>query len=105
MERSAFELLQIAVVLVLCAVALCWAARRFNFPYPIALVIGGAILGFVPLVPRLPFDPEFILVLVLPPILYQAALLTSWRDFTPLTPLATATALPISARDLTKPLS
>lgn len=75
------ELLQIAVFLSLCAIALCWAARRFNFPYPIALVVGGGVLGFVPLVPQLPFDPELILVLVLPPILYQAALLTSWRDF------------------------
>ncbi len=75
------DLLQIAVFLSLCAIALCWAARRFNFPYPIALVVGGGVLGFVPLVPQLPFDPEIILVLVLPPILYQAALLTSWRDF------------------------
>src|SRR4029077_19466841 len=52
-----------------------------NFPYPIALVVGGGVLGFVPLVPQLSLDPEIILVLVLPPILYQAALLTSWRDF------------------------
>jgi Na+/H+ antiporter len=75
------ELLQVAVFLWLCAIALCWTARRYNFPYPIALVIGGGVLGFIPLVPQLPFDPELILVLVLPPILYQAALLTSWRDF------------------------
>ncbi len=75
------ELLHITVLVSLCAVALCWAARHFNFPYPIALVIGGGVLGFIPLVPQLPFDPELILVLVLPPILYQAAVLTSWRDF------------------------
>jgi len=75
------ELMQIAVLLSLCAAALCWAARRFDFPYPIALVIGGGVLGFIPLVAQLPFDPELILVLVLPPILYQAAALTSWRDF------------------------
>jgi Na+/H+ antiporter len=75
------ELLQIIVFLSLCAIALCWVAHRFNFPYPIALVIGGSVLGFVPLVPQLPLDPELVLVLVLPPILYQAALLTSWRDF------------------------
>jgi CPA1 family monovalent cation:H+ antiporter len=31
--------------------------------------------------PELPLDPQLILALVLPPILYQAALLTSWRDF------------------------
>jgi len=74
-------LLHITLFLSLCAIALCWAARRFNFPYPIALVIGGGLLGFMPLAPHLPFDPELILILVLPPILYQAAMLTSWRDF------------------------
>src|SRR6187549_2200703 len=75
------ELLQLVLFLLLCAVALGWVARRFNFPYPIALVIGGGALSFVPRLPQFPFDPQFILVLVLPPILYQAALLTSWRDF------------------------
>ena len=74
-------LLQVILFLLLCAVALGWVARHFNFPYPIALVIGGGALSFVPNLPQFPFDPQFILVLVLPPILYQAALLTSWRDF------------------------
>ncbi len=75
------ELLQISVLLSLCALALCWVARHYHFPYPIALVVGGGMLGFVPLASSLPFDPELILFLVLPPILYQAAVLTSWRDF------------------------
>jgi Na+/H+ antiporter len=75
------DLLEIVLFLLLCAVALGWLARRLDFPYPIALVIGGAALGFLPELPQLPFDPQLILVLVLPPILYQAALLTSWRDF------------------------
>src|SRR6266702_1504364 len=74
-------LLQVILFLLLCAVALGWVARHFQFPYPIALVIGGGALGFVPRLPQLQFDPQFLLVLVLPPILYQAALLTSWRDF------------------------
>jgi Na+/H+ antiporter len=75
------ELLQISVLLALCAIALCWAARHYNFPYPLALVIGGGLLGFIPLASELPFAPELFLFLVLPPILYQAAMLTSWRDF------------------------
>src|SRR2546427_7717990 len=72
-------LLQVILFLLLCAVALGWVARHFQFPYPIALVIGGGPLGFVPRRPQLQFDPQFLLVLVLPPSLYQAALLTSWR--------------------------
>ena len=74
-------LLEVILLLMLCAVALGWLARHFHFPYPIALVLGGGALGFVPGLPEFPFDPQLILVLVLPPILYQAALLTSWRDF------------------------
>jgi len=74
-------LLQVVLFLLLCAVALGWVARRLEFPYPIALVVGGGLLGFVPRLPQLPLDPQFLLALVLPPILYQAALLTSWRDF------------------------
>src|SRR5437867_4601605 len=75
------NLLEIIIFLLLCAVALGWVSRRTGVPYPIALVIGGGALGFVPRLPQLQFDPQFLLVLVLPPILYQAALLTSWRDF------------------------
>jgi monovalent cation/hydrogen antiporter len=75
------ELLVTILFLLLCSVVLGWIARHLGFPYPIALVIGGAALGFVPRLPQFPFDPESILILFLPPILYQAALLTSWRDF------------------------
>ncbi len=73
--------LQVVLFLMLFAVALGWVARHFKFPYPIALVIGGGLLGFVPRLPQPQFDPQFTLVLVLPPILYQAALLTSWHEF------------------------
>jgi len=74
-------LLQVSLFLLLCALALGWLSRRINLAYPIALVVGGSLLGFVPGLPQFQFDPQFLLVLVLPPILYQAALLTSWRDF------------------------
>ncbi len=75
------QFLSVLIFLLLCSVGLGWFARRIGLPYPIALVIGGAAVGFVPGLPQLEFDPQFLLVLVLPPILYQAALLTSWRDF------------------------
>lgn len=74
-------LLELLLVLLLSSVALGWIARHFRFPYPIALVAGGAVLGLIPNLPQYSFDPQLILVAVLPPILYQAALLTSWTDF------------------------
>src|SRR3954471_4023127 len=74
-------LLELVLLLMICAAALSWLARHFKFPYPIALVAGGALLGLIPKLPQFPFDPQLILVIVLPPVLYQAALLTSWTDF------------------------
>jgi CPA1 family monovalent cation:H+ antiporter len=74
-------LIQVLVFLLLCSVVLGWLSRRAGMPYPIALVVGGAVLSFIPGLPQVDIDPQFLLVLVLPPILYQAALLTSWRDF------------------------
>src|SRR5262245_60248634 len=78
---AAVVLVELLVGLFAAAIAFAWLARHLGLPYPIALVLGGAAIGFVPGLPRLPFDPNLILVLVLPPILYQAALFTSWRDF------------------------
>lgn len=75
------QLVELLVVLLLACVFLAWLARRAGVPYPIALVLGGAVLGFVPALPRVQLDPNLVLVIVLPPILYQAALFTSWRDF------------------------
>ncbi|MBM3568341.1 MAG: Na+/H+ antiporter [Alphaproteobacteria bacterium] len=74
---------QVEVILVLmtCAVALAWAAERLKLPYPVPLTLGGLALGFVPGLPELEFDPAWLLPIVLPPILYQAAIFTSWRDF------------------------
>src|SRR5688572_26356353 len=74
-------LLELLLLLLLSSVALGWIARHFKFPYPIALVAGGAVLGLVPNLPQYAFDPQLLLVAVLPPILYQAALLTSWTEF------------------------
>ncbi len=50
-------ILELTVFLLFCAAALGWVAHRFQFPYPIALVAGGAMLGLVPHLPQFPFDP------------------------------------------------
>src|SRR5690242_14615858 len=74
-------LVELLVSLLLCSVALAWVARRVRLPYPIALVLGGAVLGLVPELPWVTLDPDVVLAVFLPPVLYQAALFTSWRDF------------------------
>src|SRR5947209_19119158 len=56
-------------------------ARQLNLPYPILLVVGGLALGFLPGVPRVELAPNLVFLLFLPPILYEEAYFTSWRDF------------------------
>lgn len=56
-------------------------ARKLRTPYPIVLVIAGLVLSFIPGIPRVRLHPDIIFVVVLPPLLYSAAWLTSWRDF------------------------
>ncbi len=45
------------------------------------MVVGGVLLGCIPGIPHVSLDPDFIFVVVLPPLLYAAAWTTSWRDF------------------------
>ena len=56
-------------------------ARRLVIPYPILLVIGGLLLGFVPGLPPVRLDPNLVFFVFLPPILWSAAYFTSFRDF------------------------
>ncbi len=67
--------------LLVAIVALATLATRLGIPYAILLVVGGLVLGFVPGLPRIMLDPELILVLFLPPLIYSSAWLTSWREF------------------------
>src|SRR6266516_3964547 len=68
-------------VLLVAIVVLVTLATRLRLPYPILLVLGGLLLGFVPGLPRIELNPELILVLFLPPLIYSSAWLTSWSEF------------------------
>lgn len=68
--RQAVEILTVFVALV----PLLILAKRAHVAYPIVLVLGGVVIGFIPGMPTVQFDPDFILVVFLPPLLYWAAL-------------------------------
>lgn len=55
-------------------------AGLLRVPYPVMLVVGGLGLGFVPGVPTFELDPDLVLLLFLPPLLYSAAFFSSLRD-------------------------
>src|SRR5919201_3968445 len=55
-------------------------ARRMSIPYPIVLVIGGALFGLIPGVPEVKLNPDVVLVVFLPPLLYGAAFFANFGD-------------------------
>jgi Na+/H+ antiporter len=55
--------------------------KRLHAPVPVLLALAGAALAFVPSLPRIELDPDLILILFLPPLLYSDAFDTSWTDF------------------------
>src|SRR6059036_1473530 len=70
------------ILICLVAVALlAIVARKIRIPYPILLTIGGVVLALVPGLPAIQLDPQLVFNLFLPPLLYPAAVYTSWRDF------------------------
>ena len=75
------EHIDIVIISLLVAVALLGAAAtRLGVPYPILLVLGGLVLGFVPGIPDVRLAPELVLVVFLPPLLYSGAFFASVRD-------------------------
>jgi Na+/H+ antiporter len=69
------------IVLLVSAVAvLSAAAHRIGVPAPLLLVSIGVAASFVPGVPDYELDPEMVLVGILPPLLYAAAIRTSLVD-------------------------
>ncbi|MGD0298714.1 MAG: Na+/H+ antiporter [Bryobacteraceae bacterium] len=71
----------ILLLLLLFVAAFAALARRLQTPYPIVLVIAGLLLGFIPGIPKINLEPDLIFLVVLPPLLYAAAWVTSWREF------------------------
>ncbi len=76
--------MEIAVLFVALAVSVLFftaLAARLDFPAPLLLIAVGVVASYVPGVPELHLEPEVVLVGLLPPLLYAAAIQTSLVDF------------------------
>ena len=70
-----------ALIIDLVVIAVLFeVARRANLPYPALFVLGGLALGFIPGLPSIQLEPDLVLVVFLPPLLFVAAFQTPLRD-------------------------
>ena len=72
-----FEVLGLVVIVAVVAAL----SRRLQVAAPILLVLVGFVLSYVPGVPAYRIDPNVVLLLFLPPLLYAAAWRTSNQSF------------------------
>ncbi len=61
-------------------VVIATLADRLRIAYPILLVIAGIAVALIPVQHRVELDPDLVLLVFLPPLIYDASLDTSARE-------------------------
>ncbi|WP_166922284.1 Na+/H+ antiporter [Flavobacterium poyangense] len=74
-ENFPFYLSLIVVILLLIMLA-----NKIKVAYPVLLVLAGLGISFIPGVPILHIEPEFLFIIFLPPLLYEASWTISWKE-------------------------
>lgn len=73
--------MELLILLLISLAGFGLLAKRLQVPEPIVLVLGGLAVSLIPGLPPVELKPEYVFLIVLPPLLYAQAWFTSWRDF------------------------
>lgn len=73
------EIEQIELILLIGAIVAI-VARRLKIPYTVGLVVAGIFITILPLSVEIPFSKELIFKVLLPPLIFEAALYIHWRE-------------------------
>ena len=68
-----------ALLLVACLIAML--SRKLGLPYIVGLVIAGLLIAILPNAPELPLSRDLIFNVLLPPLVFEAALQLRWAEF------------------------
>ena len=75
------DFIRILILLLIVLAVVAVVATRLRIPSAILLVITGVALALLPGLPAVKISPDVVLLLVLPPVIYSAAVAMSWREF------------------------
>jgi CPA1 family monovalent cation:H+ antiporter len=67
------------LLLVACLIAIL--SRRLGLPYIVGLVVAGFLIALLPNSPELPLSRDLIFNILLPPLVFEAALQLEWKRF------------------------
>jgi NhaP-type Na+/H+ or K+/H+ antiporter len=72
---------ELLILLLISVAGFGLLARKIRVPDPIVLVLGGLVVSLIPGLPNVELQPDYVFLIVLPPLLYAQAWFTSWKDF------------------------
>jgi CPA1 family monovalent cation:H+ antiporter len=78
MQQIGFPLLGL-LLFIACLVAMI--TRRLNLPYSVGLVAAGLVLALLPFGFAVPLTPELVFTVLLPPLIFEAAIQIPWKPF------------------------
>jgi CPA1 family monovalent cation:H+ antiporter len=68
-------------VLLLVACLIAMLSRRLGLPYIVGLVVAGFLIALLPNGPKVPLSRDLIFNILLPPLVFEAALQLEWKRF------------------------
>jgi len=68
-------------LLLFVASLVAMVTRRLNLPYSAGLVLAGLVLALLPFGFEVPLTPELVFTVLLPPLIFEAAIQIPWRPF------------------------
>ncbi len=74
------ETFLVYIALIFIIILLAMLGEKWRIAFPIVLVLGGLALSLIPGLPPIRIDPEIFFLIFLPPLLYEAAWYTSWKE-------------------------
>lgn len=75
------EFFLLVIALLFATILIVGVGERIKLPYPILMLIFAMLAGFLPFMPEMHIDPELILPIFLPPLLFATAQRSSWSVF------------------------
>src|SRR3954449_8394249 len=79
-------------VLLMVACLIAMLSRRLGLPYIVGLVVAGFLIALLPSSPDLPLSRDLIFNILLPPLVFEAAMQLDWRRFRDELPLTLTVA-------------
>ena len=68
------------IFLIVVGAVVAIIAHRLRIPYTVGLVVAGIVIAFLPLTIEVPFSKDFLFEVLLPPLIFEAALYIEWQE-------------------------